>query len=125
LRTDTAVHAGRPFFPADIAAALAELPAPRVLVTTPVHLKTLIDSGQALPEVAAILSAAAPLSRELAQAAESAFGAAVIEMFGSTETCVFGYRHTATDADWHAYAGVRFDADANGTRVSADWLPAT
>src|SRR5690606_38927380 len=118
------VHAGRPFFPADIAATLAEMPSPRVLVTTPVHLKTLIESGQALPELAAILSAAAPLSQQLAQAAESATGARVLELFGSTETCVIGHRHTARESSWHAYAGVRFDAVDEGTRISADWLAA-
>ena len=33
------------FFPADIAQALARLPRPRALVTTPFHLKTLMSSG--------------------------------------------------------------------------------
>ena len=37
-----AVHGGRPFFPADVAAALAEVPAPRMLVTTPIHLQALL-----------------------------------------------------------------------------------
>src|SRR5699024_5066851 len=35
------VHAGRPLLPADVARALDELPSPRVLVTTPVHLRAL------------------------------------------------------------------------------------
>ena len=122
LRTDAAMHSGRPFFPADIATVLAETPAPRVLVTTPVHLKTLVDSGQPLPEVAVILSAAAPLSQELAQAAESTTGARVLELFGSTETCVIGHRHTAHDTDWQAYDGVCFDPVEGGTRISASWL---
>ncbi len=34
-----AFAAGRPFYPADVAAALAAVPAPRILVTTPFHLK--------------------------------------------------------------------------------------
>ena len=54
--------AGRPFFPADIAAALAEVPAPRALVTTPFHLKTLMRAGLALPQVELLLSATASLS---------------------------------------------------------------
>jgi len=123
LRSNVAVHAGRPFFPADIAAALAEVSAPRILVTTPIHLKTLVDSGQTLPELAVVLSAAAPLSQELALAAEATTGARVLELFGSTETCVIGHRHTAQDSDWTAYDGVRFDAVDEGTRISADWLP--
>src|SRR5579872_2187044 len=45
LAADMAVHAGRPLFPADVAAALAVLPEPRVLVTTPVHLRALVESS--------------------------------------------------------------------------------
>lgn len=37
-----AVHSGRPLFPADIAASLEELPLPRVLVSTPVHLRAIV-----------------------------------------------------------------------------------
>ena len=63
LSGDMAVHAGRPLFPADIASALAELPRPRVLVSTPVHLRAIVDSPQAFPEVDAIVSATAPLDQ--------------------------------------------------------------
>lgn len=124
LRGRLAVHGSRPFFPADIAAALAAVPAPRVLVTTPVHLRTLVASGQPLPPLAALVSATAPLAMELAQAAEQAFGAPLLELFGSTETCVVGYRRTAQQADWTHYAGVRFTPRPDGTQVSSDWLPA-
>ncbi|MFI4969054.1 MAG: AMP-binding protein, partial [Lysobacterales bacterium] len=52
-----AVHSGRPLFPADVAAALAEVPEPRVLVTTPVHLRALLRDPVPLPKLAAITSA--------------------------------------------------------------------
>jgi acyl-CoA synthetase (AMP-forming)/AMP-acid ligase II len=45
LATGAALTAERLYFPADIDAALARIPAPRVLVTTPFHLKTWIESG--------------------------------------------------------------------------------
>lgn len=123
LRAAVCVHAARPFFPADIAAALNELPAPRVLVTTPVHLRALVGSGLKLPPLAAVVSATAPLPRELAQAAESAFGTRVLEFFGSTETCVVGHRFTATQDDWTHYPGVRFGPRPDGAQVEAEWLP--
>ena len=123
LRGEVAIHGSRPFFPADIAAALQAVPAPRVLVTTPVHLRTLVASGQTLPPLAAILSATAPLSQELAQAAERAFDTQVLEFFGSTETCVVGHRFTAREDDWTQYAGVRFSHRPDGALVEADWLP--
>ncbi|WP_139115857.1 AMP-binding protein, partial [Xanthomonas translucens] len=71
LVTPLAVHAGRPFFPDDVARALAQVPAPRLLVTTPVHLRALVDSGVVLPPLAGIVSATAPLAQELAAAAET------------------------------------------------------
>ncbi|HEX7338936.1 MAG TPA: AMP-binding protein [Rhodanobacteraceae bacterium] len=118
------VHAGRPLLPADVARELAELPAPRVLATTPVHLRALVKSGQAMPPLAALVSATAPLPRELARAAEDAFGAPMLEMFGSTETCVFASRRTAREDVWATYPGVHVEPHARGTTVMAPQLAA-
>ncbi|MGH8260628.1 MAG: AMP-binding protein, partial [Steroidobacteraceae bacterium] len=127
LAADMAVHAARPLFPADVAAALDEVPAPRVLVTTPVHLRALADSGQQFPEVGAIVSATAPLDRALAAAAEQAFGGVLLEMFGSTETCVIATRRTAREDAWHLYPGVSVQPSHDGAAVDAPWFagPAT
>lgn len=76
----------RPFYPADVADALAAAPAPRMLVTTPVHLKALTDAGVAFAGVERILCATAPLPLELARKAESALQAPLFEIYGSTET---------------------------------------
>ncbi len=122
LLGDVGVHAGRPLFPADVAAALAELPAPRLLVTTPVHLRALIESGVSLPSVAAMLSATAPLSVELAQAAEQHFGAPLLEVFGSTETCVFASRRPIRGEDWTLYEGVTVHPQPDGTVIEAPQL---
>lgn len=118
------VHSGKPFFPADIAAELASLPAPRILVTTPVHLQALLRESLELPPIAAIISATAPLSGELARAAEARFRAPVIEMFGSTETCVIAHRRTANDVDWQRYRSVELSPQPDGTLVSAAHLSA-
>ncbi len=124
LLGDAGVHAGRPFFPADVAAALAEVPAPRLLVTTPVHLRALVESGIALPPIAAMLSATAPLPVELARAGEQRFGAPVLEVFGSTETCVFASRRPAVDEDWSLYEGAVLHPQPDGTAVEAPQLEA-
>jgi acyl-coenzyme A synthetase/AMP-(fatty) acid ligase len=117
-----AVHAGRPLFPADIALALGELPAPRVLVSTPLHLRTLVESSQPFPPTALIVSATAPLDRELAAAVEARLGGQLLEMFGSTETCVIACRRTATGDAWRAYHGVELQPGADGTLVTAPWF---
>ena len=124
LLGEVGVHAGRPFFPADVAAALAEVPAPRVLVTTPVHLRALVAAGTVLPPLAAMLSATAPLPAELAQAAEQAFGAPLLEVFGSTETCAFASRRVTADADWTLYEDVHLHPQPDGTLIEAPQLDA-
>jgi acyl-coenzyme A synthetase/AMP-(fatty) acid ligase len=120
-----AVHRGRPFFPADIAHALSRAQAPRVLVTTPVHLRALLLSGVTVPPLALLVSATAPLPLALAQQAEQQLGAPVLEMFGSTETCVIATRRTAKDDDWGLYQGVSLHPMPDGTAIDAPWFAAT
>ena len=119
-----AVHAARPFFPEDVAQALSHARAPRLLVTTPVHLRALLVSGCALPPLRAIVSATAPLSAELAADAEARFGCEVREVFGSTETCVIARRRTACETAWTPLPGVRVVPQPDGTAVHAPHLAA-
>jgi len=117
-----AVHSGQPLFPADVAAALAQVPAPRVLVTTPVHLRALLRDPQSLPPLAAITSATAPLPQELAAEAEARYGAPVLELFGSTETCVIAQRRSAHEADWRLMPDVELRPQPDGTLVDAPYF---
>ena len=95
-----------PFFPADVISALAELPEPRFLVTTPFHLRKLMDADIEIPAVAAVLSATAPLSRELAIEAEARLGAPLMEIYGSTETGQLATRQPTVQTEWKTYAGI-------------------
>jgi len=122
LMSEVSVHAGRPFFPADVASALGSMPEPRVLVTTPVHLRALVESGVRLPSLAAFVSATAPMPVELAIEAEKRFGAPMCEVFGSTETCVFASRRTAIEEEWSLYDGVTLHSQPDGTLVDAPQL---
>jgi acyl-coenzyme A synthetase/AMP-(fatty) acid ligase len=99
--------AERPFYPADIAAAVAAVPRPRVLVTTPVHLRTVLAADIELPPMDLVVSATAPLSRELAGAVEAKFHAALLEIYGSTETGQIATRRAADSAVWRLWPGVR------------------
>lgn len=122
LFADASVHAARPFFPCDIARALEQVPAPRVLVTTPVHLRALVEHGERLSALAAIVSATAPMPPELARAAEALFAAPVQEVFGSTETCVIAHRRTAAETHFTLYPGVALHPQPDGTQVDAPQL---
>lgn len=122
LLAPATLQAARPFFPLDVVQALAAMDAPRLLITTPVHLKVLVESGVELPPLAGIVTATAPLTQELAIAAEERFGTEVREVFGSTETCIFARRRTAHEAAWNLLPGVRLEPQPDGTRVQAPHL---
>jgi acyl-coenzyme A synthetase/AMP-(fatty) acid ligase len=102
-----ALCAERPFFPADIAAALEALPQPRVLVSTPVHLRALLAADTALPTLQLIVSATALLPANLARAVESRYHAPLLEIYGSTETGQMASRRTALEDRWHLWPDVR------------------
>jgi acyl-coenzyme A synthetase/AMP-(fatty) acid ligase len=111
LQGGAAFDAARPYYPADIAAALARVPRPRALVTTPFHLRLLLQAGVALPPADFVLSATAPLSPQLARAAEERFAAPLLEIYGSTETCQVAVRRTAHGELWHTFGELQVHAE--------------
>lgn len=121
LQSGAAFDAGRPFYPADIVATLRRTPAPAVLVTTPFHLRTVLDEGLALPPVALMVSATAPLPAELAVAAEAAFGAPLLEIYGSTETGQIATRRSAATAAWRLFPGIALDQREDGEGGHTCW----
>jgi acyl-coenzyme A synthetase/AMP-(fatty) acid ligase len=106
LQSGAALHAGHPFYPADICTALANLPRPRVLVTTPYHLRALLADQTTLPAVDQLLSATAPLSQDLANEAEARFGAPLHEIYGCTETGQLASRRTTAGPEWRTLSNV-------------------
>lgn len=117
-------HAGPVFYPSDIAEALAGLPAPRLLVTTPLQMRALLGTGIALPPLAGVISATAPLAAALAAEAEAAWGAPLHEIYGATEAGSVASRRTLGDDGWEPYAGVEFAIGPAGATVSVPGLPA-
>lgn len=101
-----ALCAERPFYPADIAAALASVPRPRLLVTTPVHLRALISAAVGLPPIDLMLCSTAPLAQQLALESEQRFGARLLEIYGSTETGQIALRRPTQGPEWQLWPGV-------------------
>jgi acyl-coenzyme A synthetase/AMP-(fatty) acid ligase len=100
LQGGAAAHTGRPMYASDVAQALSDVPAPRVLVTTPTHLKALVESAVTLPTIDHTISATAPLGVELARAAEDRLGAPVREIYGFTEAGSVAGRRTLDGDVW-------------------------
>jgi Acyl-coenzyme A synthetases/AMP-(fatty) acid ligases len=108
LTLPVALHDGRPLLPSDVLAALAAVPAPRVLVTTPAHLRVLAETAANWPPLTLVISATAPLSSSLAQAAERVLAAPVMEIYGCTEAGSIASRRTLDGEPWTPYDGFVF-----------------
>jgi acyl-coenzyme A synthetase/AMP-(fatty) acid ligase len=106
LQSGNTLCAERPFFPADIASAITALPRPRMLVSTPFHLRTLLAANIELPIVDLVLCSTAPLTQTLAHEVEARLGRQLLEIYGSTETGEIAARRTATTAEWQLWPNV-------------------
>jgi len=102
-----ALCAERPFYPEDICAALERVPRPRVLVSTPFHLRTLLEDTPHPPAADLLLCATAPLDAALAALAEARFEAPLLEIYGCTETGQMASRRTTRGPEWRTLTGVR------------------
>jgi acyl-coenzyme A synthetase/AMP-(fatty) acid ligase len=122
LAGDWALHDGNTFYPDEIVAALRALPAPRLLITSPYHLRHLLASSVELPPVDLVLSATAPLAPALAAEAERRLGAQVIEIYGCTEAGSMATRRTAHEQIWTPYPELRFSVRDGATVVNAGHL---
>jgi acyl-coenzyme A synthetase/AMP-(fatty) acid ligase len=116
LLGQVAIFSGRPFFPEDIRTALASLPSPRALITTPIHLRACIKTGLEWPDIAFVISATAPLRTDLARQAEKQLSTSIVEIYGFTETGAVASRHTLDGSRWQLYDGMQFDF-SNNTQI--------
>ncbi len=124
LQAGCAVDAGCPLLPADIAAALGRLPDPRWLVATPLHLQACLTSGQRMPPLGGVLCATATLSPELALGVEQAWGGALWEIYGSTETGALATRQAARELRFRTMDGVILQPRSEDTLARGGQLDA-
>ncbi len=117
MQCGLALHAGRPFYPADIRHELASLPRPRILVTTPLHLRVLLAEDDETPAADLLVCATAPLSPRLAVEAEERFSAPLYEIYGCTEAGQIAARRTVEAVEWRAMPGVALRTDEKGSWV--------
>jgi acyl-coenzyme A synthetase/AMP-(fatty) acid ligase len=109
LASGNALVAEQPFYPADICAALTRAPRPRVLVTTPIHLRALIAAELAVPATDLIVCATAPLPAQLASEVEQRVRTRLLEIYGTTETGSIATRRTTETAEWHLWPEVTLE----------------
>jgi len=98
----------RPLLPADVAAAFAEV-GRAAWIATPMHLRSLVRSGAALPACAFAIVSTMPLGHALALQSEQLLAAPMLEIYGSTETGALALRRTARETRWSPLDGVSLD----------------
>ena len=123
LQHGLALHSARPFYAGDIISCLEETTRPRILVTTPIHLRALLAESSALPPVDLVISATAPLARRLATDAEQRFEAPVAEIYGCSEAGQLAVRKPVETEEWRCLDTVRLRQDASGTWAAQRMSP--
>jgi acyl-coenzyme A synthetase/AMP-(fatty) acid ligase len=119
-----AVQCDQPLYPEDVRRVLAVTPEPRLLITTPVHMRALAGFSGVMPALSGILCATAPFTRKLATSCEARFGVTVMEAYGSTESGITATRRTALDEPWRLLEAFEIEAGMTGTIFRAKHLPA-
>jgi acyl-coenzyme A synthetase/AMP-(fatty) acid ligase len=123
LFANVAVSHLTPFYPQDIADALQSLPEPRMLVSSPIHLDTLLKSGLKPVGIHKIITATAPLSKELALDLEKTFDTEVQDVFGCSESGILATRRRSVEEEWTYSDTFDFEISDMGVIISAAHLP--
>jgi len=123
LHAPTSSWCGPAFYPTDVQAALAAVPEPRILVTTPLQMDGLLRAETPLPALRAVISATAPLDPDLAASVEAQWQTQVLEIFGATEVGSIASRRTVEGDRWALYPEVRLTPQDDGVAVTAPFAP--
>ncbi|HED33702.1 MAG TPA: acyl-CoA synthetase [Gammaproteobacteria bacterium] len=118
LVCSVSVYYSLPFYPLDIQSALADMPAPRILVTTPTHLRACITLQQDWPVVEGVISATSPLADELACQIEDVLSTKVEEIYGCSEVGAIASRRVTTSADWELLDGYSLEIVNDAAQLS-------
>ncbi|NOX26963.1 MAG: acyl-CoA synthetase [Gammaproteobacteria bacterium] len=108
LRANVCSSDTRPLYPYDVYQQLAALPSPRMLVSTPVHLRALVDKNTEQSKLDIILCATAPLNQALACDVERLFSTELREIYGCSEIGSMAIKKTAQEENWQRFAGISF-----------------
>jgi acyl-coenzyme A synthetase/AMP-(fatty) acid ligase len=122
LFADIAVSYAMPFYPQDIADTLQRLPGPRMLVSSPIHLDTFMKSGVECQGIDKIITATAPLSRQLAADLEERFNTRVQDVFGCSESGILATRRTSLEDVWRYSDTFELTLMDDGVNIAAPHL---
>lgn len=111
---NVSVYHRRPFYPLDIQHALHEVPEPRVLVTTPLHLKTCTVQETVWPRIAFIISATATMPVDVATKVEAGMLTELHEIYGCSEAGAIATRRVLKNPGWKLLESHEIGMDSQG-----------
>jgi acyl-coenzyme A synthetase/AMP-(fatty) acid ligase len=106
----------RPLLPGDVRDAFAAS-APGAWIATPLHLRSLVQAGDPVPNCRVVIASTMLLSQGLARQTEALVDAPVLEIYGSTETGVLAMRRTARETQWRPVHGVKLQSLDDATQA--------
>ena len=105
-----------PLLPADVISAFEQTGVGTAWITTPLHLRALVRSGDnVVPNCRVVISSTMALDSMVAGHAEALVKAPVLEIYGSTETGAIAMRRTARDISWQPVDNVRIEPGVFGS----------
>lgn len=118
MQSGSAIVSANSFYPLDICTAISAVPHPRILVSTPFHLRFLMAEELSIPPVDLVVSATAPISMELVQEVELRFNSLLMEIYGCTESGQIASRQPAKGSEWRLFPDVRLFSEYGQIWVS-------
>jgi len=120
-----AISHAQPFYPADICQALSAVPMPRILVSSPLHLRAWLNAQLPLPELTGVVSATALMPAHLAEDIETRCNTRLFEIYGSTETGQIASRRPTQDAAWHLFPGINLSVVNDRVHARSEHIEAS
>jgi len=117
------IHHDQPFYPLDIQQALNKMQAPRILITTPLHLKACNLLGKEWADIEFIISATAPMPENVAQQAEKVMDTEVREIYGCSEVGAIATRRLVKNPDWKLLPDYILSKEKNNTLLRVPTRP--
>lgn len=121
------LYCGPTFFPGDVAKALQHFDhrgERATLVSTPVHLQALLKATGQPGRAGRIVSATAPLSQALAEAAETQLQGQLLEIYGCSEIGSLASRAPAREQAWRFFPEFSLTVQGQNIEIQAPDLPA-
>mgnify|MGYP006266101713 FL=1 len=112
----------RPFYPSDIVEEINAAQGPLCLVTTPIHIRALIDSTLVAKPPVRIVSATEPLALEQAKECENRFKTKLVELYGCTEAGSMASRIPTRQSLWRWFDGILVREDEQGVIIESTYF---